>query len=100
MAKTIFRRKKRRNPLPIILACVAAAALAVGVIVFTLAGQGDTPPSSAGDPATVTPQTTRRTLPKSFIDNNTFSPTSFCTTSPAVKCCTAKMPTLSAIPPV
>lgn len=73
MAKTIFKRKKRRNPLPIILACVAAAALAVGVIVFTLTGQGDTPPSSTDGPATVA-TTTRRTLPKSFIDNNTFSP--------------------------
>ena len=74
MAKTIFRRKKRRNPLPIILACVAAAALAVGVIVFTLTGQGDISPSSTDGPAAVTTTTTRRTLPKSFIDNNTFSP--------------------------
>ena len=74
MAKTIFRRKKRRNPLPIVLACIAALALVVGIIAFTLSGHGDTPSSNTDDPTTTTTTTTRRTLPKSFIDTNTFSP--------------------------
>jgi len=75
MAKTIFRSKKQRRQrlITVIIACIAAAALAVGVIAFTLSRHGDATPSSGGH-TTATTQTTRRTLPKSFIDNNTFSP--------------------------
>ena len=75
MAKTIFRRKKqkRQRLFLVALACLAAVVLAVGVIAVTLSGHGDETPSSGGAVET-TPTTTRKTLPKAFIDNNTFSP--------------------------
>lgn len=76
MAKTIFRKKKQRQQrlLLVVLSCIAAAALAVGIIAFTLSRHGDNTPSGSVQDPTVTTRTTRRTLPKSFIDNNTFSP--------------------------
>ena len=74
MAKSIFRRKKqqRQRLLLLMVACIAAAALAVGIIVVSLRGGEDvTPGSSVGETVATT---THKTLPKSFIDNNTFSP--------------------------
>lgn len=73
MAKSIFRRKQqqRQRLLLLIVACVAAAALAVGIIALSLRGGDSVTPSSSGE---VTATTTHKTLPKSFIDNNTFSP--------------------------
>lgn len=75
MAKTIFRRnkQKRQRILVVILACVVAMALAVGLIALTLSRQNHNTPSGSDDNTTAT-QTTRRTLPKAFIDTNTFSP--------------------------
>lgn len=76
MAKSIFRRKKqkRQRLLLVTVACIAAAALAVAIIALTLRGNVDTTPSSDGGTDTAATQTTRKTLPKSFIDTNTFSP--------------------------
>lgn len=75
MAKSIFQRKKQKQQRLILVAvaCLAAVALAVGIIAVTLRGHGDATPSSGGA-IDVVPTTTRKTLPKSFIDNNTFSP--------------------------
>ena len=75
MAKTIFQRKKQRRQrlLLVGIACVLAAALAIGIIALTLRGGDDTPLSSSGGEV-ITPTTTHRTLPKSFIDTNTYSP--------------------------
>jgi len=75
MARSIFRRKKqKRQRLLVVVACIAAAALAVGVIALTLGRHEDETPSSGGGETAATTGTTRRTLPKSFIDTNTFSP--------------------------
>lgn len=75
MAKSIFRRKKQRRKRLLLaaMACVAAVVLAITIIAVTLSRHGDETPSSGGGMAAAT-TTTRRTLPKSFIDNNTFSP--------------------------
>lgn len=75
MAKSIFRRKKqqRQRLILAVLSCIAAVALAVGIIAVTLSRHGDETPSSGGT-IEVVPTTTRKTLPKSFIDNNTYSP--------------------------
>ena len=74
MAKSIFRRKKQKRQRFLLIAVVCiAAALAVGVVALTLGRHGDATPGSSGETAATT-GTTRRTLPKSFIDTNTFSP--------------------------
>lgn len=73
MARTLFRKKKKQKPpLLVVLACVCAAALAVGVVAFTLSRHHDNDGSSnlSAQPT----QVTRKTLPKSFVDRNTYSP--------------------------
>lgn len=75
MAKTIFRRKKQRQKRLIvaIIACVAAVALTVGIIAIVLSHSDGADPSGGAQATPGTTTTTRPTLPKTFIDNNTFS---------------------------
>ncbi|MBQ9859679.1 MAG: D-alanyl-D-alanine carboxypeptidase [Clostridia bacterium] len=75
MRKNIYRKRKKKPILLILLACLLAIALAIGVVLWGLSHR-DTPPDSGstGDVSAESVTTTRRTLPVSFIDNNTFSP--------------------------
>ena len=75
MAKTIFRRKKqRKNRLIVaVIACILAVALTVGIIAIALSNSDGTASSDGAQTAPTTTTTTRPTLPKAFIDNNTFS---------------------------
>ena len=100
MAKSIFQRKKQKQQRLILVsvACLAAVALAVGIIAVTLRGHGDATPSSGGA-IDVVPTTTRKTLPKSFIDNNTFSPYVVMYDATANETLYSKTPTPNAIPP-
>lgn len=66
-------RKKKKRVLPILIACLLAVAIAVGLVLYVLShhfsqsgGNPDTPPATQSTAA-------RPTLPKSFIDKNTFS---------------------------
>ena len=76
MRKNIYRKRKKKPILLILLACLLAIAMAIGVVLWGLSHTADAPDSgSAGDvSAEPTVTTTRRTLPVSFINNNTFSP--------------------------
>ena len=77
MAKSIFRKKKKRNPiLPVVVAlCLVVAVLASMLVVRTLKKPGtDFPEDQAPVQETTTSTEPRKTLPKSFIDRNTFSP--------------------------
>ncbi len=77
MKRSLYRKKKSPWPL-VLLACMAAIALAVSVVLWGLSRHLEKPGSSAGIPRPdETPSattTTRPTLPVSFIDRNTFSP--------------------------
>ena len=72
MARTLFRKKKKqKKPLVIALACLCAAALAVGVVAWTLSRHPDSEDSSlSNQPVKVT----HKTLPKEFVDRNTYFP--------------------------
>lgn len=75
MAKTIFRRKNQRKKRLIlaVIACVLAVALTIGIIAIVLNNSdGASSPDGAQTAPTAT-TTTRPSLPKTFIDNNTFS---------------------------
>ncbi len=72
-SRRMYRKPKKKNGVLILLVCLLAAALAVGAVLWGLSEHIDQP-GSQGEVSSTTPTTTRRTLPKSFIDNNTFSP--------------------------
>jgi len=76
MARRIFRKKKKRNParLAVIAVCLAVAVLVTVLVVRTLGRQGGNTPEGEETVQTTTTTETRKTLPKSFIDRNTFSP--------------------------
>ena len=77
MAKRIFRKKKKRNPiLPVVVAlCLVVAVLASVLVVRTLKkSETDLPEEQPSTQETTTTTEPRKTLPKSFIDRNTFSP--------------------------
>ena len=74
MAKTIFRKKKKRKTgIVVLVVCLLVAGLTAGVLYKTLWAP---PAENPEDPVETAPTTTtapRKTLPKSFIDRNTFS---------------------------
>lgn len=73
MARTLFRKKKKQKPpLFVVLVCLCAAALAVGVVAWTLTRHPDNGGSSQADNGPV--KVTHKTLPKEFVDRNTYSP--------------------------
>ena len=77
MAKRIFRKKKKRNPiLPVVIAlCLVVAVLASVLVIRTLKQPGvESPEDQTPIQETTTSTEPRKTLPKSFIDRNTFSP--------------------------
>ncbi|MBE6806799.1 MAG: D-alanyl-D-alanine carboxypeptidase [Ruminococcaceae bacterium] len=83
MAKTIFQKKKRYNKQALILiaACVVATVLVGWMLVAVLSPEVDfflIPTSEEADPnqstQTTGTTTTRPTLPKEFVDKNTYSP--------------------------
>lgn len=73
MAKTIFRKKKKRKTaiVAVILISLLAVGLVGGVLYKSL--QHPVTPEDTDNPETVTTTAPRRTLPKAFIDRNTFS---------------------------
>lgn len=79
MAKTIFRKKKRRTRrIAVLLVCVVALALVGWLLVSALFAQEEAPATGGetSNQAESTTQTTkpRPTLPKAFVDKNTYSP--------------------------
>lgn len=77
MGKTLFRkRKKRRQRLLITIACLLTAALAIGLVAWSLRTDLPQEGSSTQDAADdqTAPTDSRRGLPKDFIDRNTYSP--------------------------
>lgn len=76
MAKRIFRKKKKRNPalLAVVAVCLAVAVLVTVLVVRTLGRRGGDTPEGEETAQTTTTTETRKTLPKSFIDRNTYSP--------------------------
>ena len=76
MARRIFRKKKKRNParLAVVAVCLAVAVLVTVLVVRTLGRQGGNTPEGEETVQTTTTTETRKTLPKSFIDRNTYSP--------------------------
>lgn len=87
MARQIFRKKRKRNGsalggmaafmLPV-TAFIAAVAIVAGVLFFTLRpaddDSGKAPQNSTGTTTQSTATSATRSLPKDFIDRNTFSP--------------------------
>ena len=77
MGKTLFRkRKKRRQTLLALLACLLTIALAIALVVWTIHTNLPHDSSSTQEAGDDAPTTTiqRRELPKAFIDRNTYSP--------------------------
>lgn len=75
MAKTIFRKKKKRKSAAavVILVCLLVAAIVGAVLYKTLWAPTPEVPESSEISAPTTTTAPRRTLPKEFIDRNTFS---------------------------
>lgn len=79
MAKTIFNNKKKRRGgtiAVVILVCLLAVAIAAAALWWTL-GRGTEPAPDTEEPAAPATTTTtepKKTLPKAFIDRNTYSP--------------------------
>ena len=77
MARSIFHKKKKRRGIAVavILLCLLAVAATAGILWWTMGRQPDVPPTEE-DPAATTTTTTSpmKTLPKAFIDRNTYSP--------------------------
>lgn len=74
MKQTVNRYpKKKKRVLPILLVCLLTAAITMGLVLYVLSHHLHQPGGQT-DSSTVTQSTTARpTLPKSFIDKNTFS---------------------------
>ncbi len=75
MAKTIFRKKKKRNSavVAMIIVSLLVAMIAGGVLYWFLGHPAETNPETDPEQTVTTTTTTRQTLPKAFIDRNTFS---------------------------
>ena len=78
MAKTIFRKKKRRSRrIAVVVVCVLALAL-VAWLLGTALFSAEEAPTDTDHPAapeqTTTTTQPRPTLPKAFVDKNTYSP--------------------------
>ena len=75
MAKTIFRKKKKRKSAAIIviLVCLLVTGIVGGILCKTLWQPAVETPEEPEESITTTTTVPRQTLPKEFIDRNTFS---------------------------